>query len=152
MLCCQNDRKGSRIKESKRSTGMGFNSCLTSTSSHDCGCLLQRSVQEKRILQKISHPFCVSLHFAFQDEQKLYLVMNYVGGGNFKFYLRQLKRFPEEHVRFYGAEITTVFEYLHSNMILFRDLKLENMIDSSIFCYVMYMYMYMYIIFTKYEF
>jgi serine/threonine protein kinase len=83
-------------------------------------------VQEKRILQKISHPFCVTLHFAFQDDQKLYLVMNYVGGGNFKFYLKELGRFPEHFIRFYGAELAVTLEYLHDNRILYRDLKLEN--------------------------
>jgi serine/threonine protein kinase len=83
-------------------------------------------IQEKRILQSISHPFVVKLHYAFQDDHFLYLALNYVGGGNLLFHLKQLGRFTNDQILFYGAEIVLTLEYLHSNSILFRDLKLEN--------------------------
>lgn len=83
---------------------------------------------EKRILQEISHPFIVNLMGAFQDPLNLYLMMEYIIGGEFFSHLRKAGRFPNDTSRFYAAEITLVFEHLHSLMILYRDLKPENLL------------------------
>lgn len=87
---------------------------------------IERAVEERSILQSMDHPFCVRLVFAFQDDKSLYLVMNYVSGGNLYNRLKTLKKFPEEQIQFYAAEIAAALEYLHQAMILYRDLKLEN--------------------------
>jgi len=87
---------------------------------------------EKHILEKISHPFIVNLHGAFQDEKNLYLMMEYIIGGEFFSHLRKAGRFPNETSRFYAAQITSVFEYLHSLMVLYRDLKPENLLLDKI--------------------
>ena len=68
---------------------------------------------EKRILQEVSHPFIVNLMGDFQDSKHLYLLLEYIIGGEFFSHLRKAGRFPNEHSCFYAAEITLVFEHLH---------------------------------------
>lgn len=58
---------------------------------------------EKLILQKSKHPFLVQLKYAFQTDIKLYLVMEYVPGGELFTLLRRQKSFPDETVKFYAA-------------------------------------------------
>eukprot|EP01116_Phalansterium_solitarium_P006319 TRINITY_DN18623_c0_g1_i1.p1 TRINITY_DN18623_c0_g1~~TRINITY_DN18623_c0_g1_i1.p1 ORF type:complete len:417 (-),score=86.55 TRINITY_DN18623_c0_g1_i1:265-1515(-) len=83
---------------------------------------------EKSILQKIQHPFIVRLHYAFQTPEKLYMVMDYVNGGELFFHLKRAGRFSEERVRFYTAEISSAIAHLHSLGIVYRDLKPENIL------------------------
>merc|ERR1711988_1698064 len=83
---------------------------------------------EKQILEQISHPFVVNLRGSFQDERNLYLLMEYVIGGEFFSHLRRAGRFPNDTARYYAAQISLVFEYLHSLSILYRDLKPENLL------------------------
>lgn len=87
---------------------------------------------EKQILESISHPFIVNLAGSFQDEKNLYLLMEYVIGGEFFSHLRRAGRFPNDTARFYAAEIVLAFEHLHSLSTVYRDLKPENLLlDSS---------------------
>eukprot|EP00316_Scyphosphaera_apsteinii_P023764 CAMPEP_0119345512 /NCGR_PEP_ID=MMETSP1333-20130426/107527_1 /TAXON_ID=418940 /ORGANISM="Scyphosphaera apsteinii, Strain RCC1455" /LENGTH=328 /DNA_ID=CAMNT_0007357987 /DNA_START=65 /DNA_END=1051 /DNA_ORIENTATION=+ len=83
---------------------------------------------EKKILEEISHPFIVNLWGAFQNSDNLYLLMEYVIGGEFFTHLRKAGRFPNETSKYYAAQIALAFEYLHSLMILYRDLKPENLL------------------------
>jgi len=83
---------------------------------------------EKHILERISHPFIVNLFGAFQDKNNLYLMMEYIIGGEFFSHLRKAGRFSNETSKFYAAEITLVFAYLHELSILYRDLKPENLL------------------------
>jgi len=83
---------------------------------------------EKKILEEISHPFIVNLYGAFQDPQNLYLMMEYVIGGEFFSHLRKAGRFPNDTACFYAAEVANVFGYLHRLQILYRDLKPENLL------------------------
>jgi len=83
---------------------------------------------EKKILEEISHPFIVNLKGSFQDPLNLYLLLEYVIGGEFFSHLRKAGRFPNDTARYYAAQITLVFEHLHSLMILYRDLKPENLL------------------------
>ena len=87
---------------------------------------------EKKLLETISHPFIVNLMGAFQDDKNLYLMMEYIIGGEFFSHLRKAGRFPNDTSKFYAAQITLVFEYLHSLMILYRDLKPENLLLDKI--------------------
>ena len=89
---------------------------------------VEHAKAERRILQKIRHPFIVQLHYAFQTGDKLYMVMDYVPGGDLYFHLRQHKRFPEELVRLWMAQLVLAIEYLHRLGIVYRDLKPENIL------------------------
>eukprot|EP00744_Colponema_vietnamica_P000936 GILI01001620.1.p1 GENE.GILI01001620.1~~GILI01001620.1.p1 ORF type:complete len:366 (-),score=46.25 GILI01001620.1:101-1198(-) len=83
---------------------------------------------EKDILSRISHPFIVRLHATFQDDKRLFMVMDYINGGELFSYLRREGRLPNDSARFYAAEITLAFQYLHSLNIVYRDLKPENLL------------------------
>lgn len=86
---------------------------------------------EKNILINNNHPFLVNLKFAFQTEKKIYFVLDYVNGGELFFHLKKERRFDEDKVRFYAAEITLALEHLHSLGIIYRDLKPENVLLES---------------------
>jgi len=83
---------------------------------------------EKNILSEISHPFIVNLYSHFQDENNLYMLMEYVIGGELFSQLRKVGRFSNETSRFYAAEIVLALQYLHSKNIVYRDLKPENLL------------------------
>ena len=87
---------------------------------------------EKKLLETIQHPFIVNLLGAFQDEKNLYLMMEYIIGGEFFSHLRKAGRFPNDTSKYYASQIALVFEYLHSLMILYRDLKPENLLLDKI--------------------
>lgn len=87
---------------------------------------------ERKILQDIDHPFLVGLKFAFQTEDKLYMVLEFMGGGELFHWLRIKKRFTENQSKLYAAEITLALGHLHSHNIIYRDLKPENiLLDES---------------------
>lgn len=83
---------------------------------------------ERDILRRVRHPFIVSLHFAFQTAGKVYLVMDFLNGGQLLFHLRKETMFSEEVVRFYSAEVLLALEHLHSIGVIHRDLKPENIL------------------------
>lgn len=80
------------------------------------------------ILERITSPFIVKLHFAFQTPERLYFVIDFLNGGELFFHLRQERRFNEERARFYAAEIVLALECLHEHGVIYRDLKPENVI------------------------
>ncbi|XP_072368866.1 RAC-gamma serine/threonine-protein kinase isoform X5 [Scyliorhinus torazame] len=81
----------------------------------------------------LSHPKRkVSLKYSFQTKDRLCFVMEYVNGGELFFHLSRERVFSEDRTRFYGAEIVSALDYLHSEKIVYRDLKLENlMLDKD---------------------
>jgi len=83
---------------------------------------------EKRILQNISHPFIVNLNYAFQTSDKLYMIMDFVNGGELFFHLKKEGRFSEARVKLYAAELVLALEHLHKHDIIYRDLKPENIL------------------------
>ncbi|CAE7244777.1 pkgB, partial [Symbiodinium necroappetens] len=87
---------------------------------------LQRVITEKRILARLQHPFVVSLHWAFQTTTHLFLVLDFCGGGELFFHMLHRGRFEDADGKFYFCEILLGLEYLHSQQILYRDLKPEN--------------------------
>lgn len=83
---------------------------------------------EKAILSSIDHPFIVNIFGHFQDRKYLYLVMEFVVGGEFFTHLRRAGRFNNDSSCFYAAQIVLIFQYLHSQDIVYRDLKPENLL------------------------
>ncbi|KRY43481.1 RAC serine/threonine-protein kinase [Trichinella spiralis] len=86
------------------------------------------TLTENRVLQKTKHPFLTSLKYSFQTSDRLCFVMEYACGGELFFHLQREKLFTEERTRFYGAEIVSALAYLHENNIVYRDIKLENLL------------------------
>jgi len=92
---------------------------------------------EKKILEEIDHPYIVNLTGAFQDDKNLYLLLEYVIGGEFFSHLRKAGRFPNDTSVFYSGQVALVFEHLHGLTILYRDLKPENLLlDKNGHCKV----------------
>eukprot|EP00298_Acanthocystis_sp_HF-20_P010670 c18982_g1_i3.p1 GENE.c18982_g1_i3~~c18982_g1_i3.p1 ORF type:complete len:817 (+),score=310.20 c18982_g1_i3:1603-4053(+) len=83
---------------------------------------------ERDVLSSICHPHIVNYCGCFQDTRKLYIVMEFVNGGEFFSHLRKAGRFKENVARFYAAEVLTALDYLHTNNIIYRDLKPENIL------------------------
>eukprot|EP00164_Ancoracysta_twista_P006441 GFYU01008967.1.p1 GENE.GFYU01008967.1~~GFYU01008967.1.p1 ORF type:complete len:497 (+),score=93.76 GFYU01008967.1:229-1719(+) len=89
------------------------------------------AISERKALTSLRHPFIVQLYYSFQDEDNLYLVMEFARGGELFYHLQKAGKFDENIVRFYAAEIIVVLTYLHSRETIYRDLKLENiMLDE----------------------
>ncbi|EFN84927.1 RAC serine/threonine-protein kinase [Harpegnathos saltator] len=86
------------------------------------------TLTENRVLRTTSHPFLISLKYSFQTADRLCFVMEYVNGGELFFHLSRSRVFGEDRTRFYGAEIISALGYLHSQGIIYRDLKLENLL------------------------
>ncbi|XP_065445225.1 RAC-gamma serine/threonine-protein kinase isoform X4 [Chrysemys picta bellii] len=90
------------------------------------------TLTESRVLKNTRHPFLTSLKYSFQTKDRLCFVMEYVNGGELFFHLSRERVFSEDRTRFYGAEIVSALDYLHSGKIVYRDLKLENlMLDKD---------------------
>eukprot|EP00914_Ancora_sagittata_P012479 GHVO01024002.1.p1 GENE.GHVO01024002.1~~GHVO01024002.1.p1 ORF type:complete len:482 (-),score=75.56 GHVO01024002.1:376-1821(-) len=86
------------------------------------------TLTESRVLQKTKHPFLTHLKYSFQTPDRLCFVMEYVNGGELFYHLSKDRVFSEDRTRFYGAEIISALAYLHENDIVYRDLKLENLL------------------------
>lgn len=86
---------------------------------------------ERQVLTIIDHPFLIKLYHAFQTKSYLCFVMEFAEGGEIYHHLSKCNQFPIRRSRLYGAEITSAFSYLHGRNIIYRDLKLENLLLDS---------------------
>ncbi|CEJ53776.1 Putative AGC/PKA protein kinase [Penicillium brasilianum] len=89
---------------------------------------IEHTNDERRMLNRVRHPFLVTLWGTWQDSRNLYMVMDFVEGGELFSLLRKSQRFPNPVAKFYAAEVTLALEYLHSHQIIYRDLKPENLL------------------------
>ena len=89
---------------------------------------IERTRTERKVLSAVNHPFIMKLHYAFQNPEKLYLVLDYCPGGELFFHLSRFRRFPERVARFYSAELLLAIGHLHKRGIIYRDLKPENVL------------------------
>ncbi|XP_042294754.1 ribosomal protein S6 kinase alpha-5 [Sceloporus undulatus] len=87
---------------------------------------------ERQVLEHIRQsPFLVTLHYAFQTDTKLHLILDYINGGELFTHLSQREKFTEDEVRIYIGEIVLALEHLHKLGIIYRDIKLENILLDS---------------------
>jgi len=89
---------------------------------------VENTKAERQILLEIRHPFIVRLRYAFQSQEKLYFVTDYYNGGSMFYHVRKSRGFDVQRTRFYAAELMLAIEHLHQHGIIYRDLKLENIL------------------------
>ena len=111
---------------------------------------VEHTNNEKTLLEVVQHPFIINLWGAFQDASNLYMVMDFVPGGELFSLLRRsgasvlapfhfvldlmnlyFQRFPEQVAKLYAAEVAIALNYLHRLDIIYRDLKLENILLNT---------------------
>jgi serum/glucocorticoid-regulated kinase 2 len=85
-------------------------------------------LKERLILQEIDHPFIVHLHYSFQEDGYVYMILDLLAGGELFTYIENHAPLPEETGKYYAAEVATALGYLHSRNIIYRDLKPENVV------------------------
>ncbi|KAI5963419.1 hypothetical protein KGF57_001254 [Candida theae] len=87
----------------------------------------QRTLNEKQILGTVHHPNIVKLYYAFQDNNKLYLILEYLQGGELFHHLSMEKFMSEKNAAYYLAQCSLALHYLHTKVkVIYRDLKPEN--------------------------
>ena len=94
--------------------------------------LANRIMSEKNILSKIKSRFIVNMKCAFQDFNKLYLVLELMQGGDLKFHINHFQgHFPERTIKFLIINITLCLAVVHNNGIVHRDIKPENFLFDN---------------------
>ncbi|SMQ49329.1 unnamed protein product [Zymoseptoria tritici ST99CH_3D7] len=89
---------------------------------------VEHTNDERKMLQRCRNPFLITLWGTWQDSKNLYMVMDFIEGGELFSLLRKSQRFPNPVAKFYAAEVTIALDYLHSMNIIYRDLKPENLL------------------------
>mmetsp|Transcript_48780 Transcript_48780/g.62596 ORF Transcript_48780/g.62596 Transcript_48780/m.62596 type:complete len:702 (-) Transcript_48780:145-2250(-) len=90
---------------------------------------VERTKTERRVLEICDgQHFIMSMFFAFQTAEKLYIVLEYCPGGELFFHLSRFRKFPEHVARFYAAELIVALDFLHKHGVIYRDMKPENVL------------------------
>ena len=86
---------------------------------------------ERNLLTQINFPFIVEVKFAFQTDSKLFLVQEFIQGGDLFFHIHSGQKFSTQKTKFYLVEIILAIDFLHKNNMIYRDLKPENILIDS---------------------
>ena len=92
---------------------------------------IENTKNEKQILLNLEHPFLLGMSYVIQNDLRIYFFLDYIEGGNLYQNLFKVKRFPEQTVKFFAAQLVMAFGFLHDEMIVHRDLKPENVLLGS---------------------
>ncbi|CAL6058223.1 Kinase [Hexamita inflata] len=92
---------------------------------------LDHTNAELKVLQRITHPFLVSIYGAFQNADSLFLVLDFMPGGELFHHMQKLGSFSERSARILIAQLILALEELHSNNVIMRDLKPENILINN---------------------
>ena len=85
-------------------------------------------MSEKKLLEKLQHPFLVNINYAFQDRENLYLVSDLLTGGDLRYHIGKRRRFNEAETKFMIACMVLGLEYMHNQGVIHRDIKPENIV------------------------
>ncbi|CAD8190143.1 unnamed protein product [Paramecium pentaurelia] len=85
-------------------------------------------MNEKQLLQKLKNPFIINMVGSFQDKDHLYLILDFLSGGDLRYHILLNKTFREEQIKFFVACIILGLEYINSYQVIHRDLKPENLV------------------------
>uniref|UniRef100_A0A8C5Z2I8 non-specific serine/threonine protein kinase n=1 Tax=Marmota marmota marmota TaxID=9994 RepID=A0A8C5Z2I8_MARMA len=91
---------------------------------------LESARAEKKVFllaTKTKHPFLTNLYCSFQTENRIYFAMEFIGGGDLMWHV-QNQRLSVRRAKFYAAEVLLALKYFHDNGVIYRDLKLENIL------------------------
>ncbi|XP_057475698.1 probable serine/threonine protein kinase IRE isoform X2 [Actinidia eriantha] len=112
----------------KRATGDLFAIKVLKKADMICKNAVESILAERNILISVRNPFVVRFFYSFTCRENLYLVMEYLNGGDLYSLLRNLGCLDEEMARVYLAELVLALEYLHSLNVIHRDLKPDNLL------------------------
>lgn len=95
-------------------------------------CIGQKAVRntlfERNLLVDLEHPLIVNLRYSFQDDENMFMVLDLMLGGDLKYHLQTTGAFPEGAVKVYTAEMVCSIAYLHSQGVVHRDIKPDNLL------------------------
>mmetsp|Transcript_11127 Transcript_11127/g.11215 ORF Transcript_11127/g.11215 Transcript_11127/m.11215 type:complete len:177 (+) Transcript_11127:19-549(+) len=92
---------------------------------------VQSVMNELKLLSQMRSPFLVNMHYAFQDRENLFLVMDLLLGGDLRYHIARKRKFTEEETKFFIACLVQALEVVHGYGIIHRDIKPENMVFDS---------------------
>ncbi|CAD8055713.1 unnamed protein product [Paramecium sonneborni] len=92
---------------------------------------IRHVLDERKILEKANSNFVVKLRYAFQNNSRLYFIVDYMQGGDLYYHIKSQSSVPDHFIKFYAAEILFGLQHLHSMNIIYRDLKPENILVNQ---------------------
>ena len=98
---------------------------------------LESIAREVAFLKVLYHPFIANMYYAFQNENYLYIALDYFKGGDLRDFLYKAKKLTQEETKFVVSNLLLAIQYIHSNKIIHRDLKPENIcLDMNGFVHI----------------